>query len=210
MKTFEEKLKRGLRDEWLLSQWLRAKGCSVIPIAKGAYDKNGPRLYMPQIDIIVPDMIVLERDTTFWAECKGKDIFTWYRKTGSWQTGFDVHSFNEYQEIKKVSHWPVKIFFLHRSEGKPQSKAPGPSPTGLFMAPLSMLGTSIHHTDGWGTKTLHYWDISNLAQLTSSIEEFYGTVIRRLRDEERRGLRDVLRLISYPSPLVTKLYNSRP
>lgn len=195
MKTFEEKLKRGLCDEWLLSQWLRAKGCSVIPIAKGAYDKKGPRIYMPQMDVIVPDMIVLEQDTIFWAECKGKDIFTWYRKTGNWQTGFDVHSFDEYQEIERVSHWPVKVFFLHRYEGKPQAEAPGLSPTGLFMAPLSTLESNIYHTNGWGTRRLHYWDISILMQLTAGIEEFYSTVIHRLGDKEC-GLQEYVRQLA--------------
>lgn len=209
MKTFEEKLERGLRDEWLLCQWLRAKGYSIVPISKGAYDKHGPRLYTPQTDIIVPDMIVLEKDNVFLAESKGKDVFTWYRKTSQWQTGIDIRFFEHYQKAKEVSQWPIKIFFVHRLElleGKGlQTEAPGPSPTGLFMAPLSVLETSVDHSH-FG---MHYWNIGNLVQMTPDIQKFYQTIVVQLKDRGKYVFDEISRMIGCPLSTVIKLYVER-
>ena len=112
--TFADKLQKGLAGESAISEWLKSRGYSVLPVYEKLFDTGkGPQLYTPEGNLIAPDLLVYNGDRVRWIEAKHKSAFTWHRKTERWVTGVDLKHYADYCRVDDESPWPVWLLFLH-------------------------------------------------------------------------------------------------
>src|SRR5690349_12943290 len=100
--------KRGEIGEKAIALLKRLDGWIILP----AYEKEiqtgkGPRLFMPfgnaNLKLVAPDMLAKRGREVCWIEAKHKTHFTWYAKTGRWQTGIDVRHYNDYLKVQECT-----------------------------------------------------------------------------------------------------------
>ena len=71
--TFRAQLRYGIAGESAIALWLRARGMCVLPAYEKVIDSGkGPRLYMPNDALIVPDLLAFGNGKTLWIEAKHK------------------------------------------------------------------------------------------------------------------------------------------
>src|SRR5215471_18319828 len=109
--SFEDSFARGKLAEGRIAQWLRRRGCTIIP----AYDieihaGKGPQVFTPDQALVAPDLLILKDKQPRWIEAKSKTVFSWDRSHGwepCWVTGIDLHHYEQYQAIEKHFNWDV-------------------------------------------------------------------------------------------------------
>lgn len=167
MPTFEQSLEMGVAGESWIASWLRSRGNTVLPV----YEKivktgKGPQLYLPEKELIAPDLFVFKSENAFWIEAKHKTAFTLHRKSGRWVTGIDLRHYEHYLKVDQVTPWDVWLLFLHRG-GQAKDSPPG-SPAGLFGNALKILAQHENHRHANGGRAgMVYWDRNSLILLAN-------------------------------------------
>jgi len=163
--SFAENLRYGVAGESTIARWFRQRGYAVLPAYEKLIDSGkGPRLYLPDGSLIAPDLLVFKGQKIYWIEAKHKTAFSWHRQTSRWVTGIDLKHYKAYQEVDRITDWPVWLFFLH--EGGQAKDSPPNSPSGLFANELSFLvGHENHRHSNWGSSGMVYWAIDSLRKL---------------------------------------------
>lgn len=167
--NFEQKLAFGRVGEEKIANWLINRcGASVLPVYQiDSDDKKGPRLFAQQCNLTVPDLLVWSKSNgLIWMEAKRKTVFSWYRKTETWQTGIDKHLFEQYKKVATKTKLPIWLLFLHEKESLPKRDEPWPCPIGLFGQTLEMLSGSIDHPHG----KMLYWREASLKKIAELSE----------------------------------------
>jgi len=163
--TFQQTLEYGLAGESTIACWLRSRGFAVLPAYEKIIDNGkGPRLYMPEGSLIVPDLLAFNQEKALWIEAKHKTAFSWHRITERWVTGIDVCHYEQYCQVDERTPWPVWLLFLH--DGGQAKDSPPASPSGLFGERLSILRKCENHRhDNWGRSGMVYWSVDVLKRL---------------------------------------------
>lgn len=161
--NFQEALEIGKTGESRIARYLVTLGYSVLPIYKtDDTEYKGPVLHSASSGaLVVPDMLIFKGQKVYWIEAKHKAAFTWYRKTGEWVTGIDLHYYQQYLIIQNERpEWPIWLLFLH-VDGTAKDTPPGKiSPTGLFGNALSYLMRNEHHRyENHVTSGMVYWNV---------------------------------------------------
>lgn len=167
--NFDDALYYGKIGESLIGNWLRKRGNWVLPVyEKQDDDKKGPRLFLPEGELIAPDMLVLG-DTVLWMEAKHKTAFSWHRRTERWVTGIDMDYYQDYLRIHDESPFPVWLMFVQK--GGHAKDSPEQSPSGLYGNSLSVLRERIsHRSDNYGHGGMIYWAETTLKKF-ATLEE---------------------------------------
>jgi len=167
--NFEQKLAFGRVGEEKIANWLINRcGAALLPVYQiDSDDKKGPRLFAKQARLVVPDLLVWTRDNgLIWMEAKRKTVFSWHRKTKTWQTGIDKRLFEQYERVAKRTKLPVWLLFLHEQDKTDKRDEPWPCPTGLFGQTLEFLSNNIDHPYGG----MLYWRHDNLREMAELSE----------------------------------------
>lgn len=167
MPPFETHLKMGVAGESWIASWLRSRGNTVLPVyEKTDNDFKGPQLYLPDKELIAPDLFVFKHDKAMWIEAKHKTAFTLHRNTEKWVTGIDLRHYRDYLEVDKTTPWDVWLLFLH--QGGQAKDSPPNSPAGLFGNTLKYLSQHEHHRHKNGGKAgMVYWAKEHLRLLAN-------------------------------------------
>lgn len=172
-RDFIPALSEGQRWESALRGLFIERGHTVLPVYDVPLDTGkGPQLLTPGRRLAAPDNLVFLRSKgpggapIIWAEVKAKDGFAWYRKTGTWQTGFDDYLFEQYIKVESVTRHPVYVLFVQRGIRTKDQPLDKHQPTGVFVGKLSALAKTFSHRHG----TMVYWPISALT-LWASLED---------------------------------------
>ena len=163
--NFNESLATGKAGESEIAKWLQSRGSHVLPIYEIADNQfKGPALYASDGgEIIAPDILTFSGKGIVWIEAKHKSAFTWHRISRTFQTGIDLHHYEEYQRILQVVSIPVWLLFLHKP-GQAKDSPPGPS--GLFGNSLEVLTRCEEHRHpGHGKHGMVYWTVGALRKL---------------------------------------------
>lgn len=160
----------GQAGESHIARWLRNRGCSVLPVYEKILDTGkGPHLFLPEGSLIAPDLFVFKGNDAWWMEAKHKTAFSWYRKDQCWETGIDLHHYEQYLKVNQCTPWPVWLLFLHK--GGQAKDSPENSPKGLFGGTLEFLSQNENHrSDKWGNSGMVYWRYETL-KLIATLEE---------------------------------------
>lgn len=170
VRRFEDRpeFKRGRVGESLIACWLRSRGFTISPVYEKEIDEGkGPRLFTPGRNLIAPDMLAFkprEQHVIRWIEAKQKTVFSWYRKTGSWETGIDLKHYLDYCQIADSFSYPIWLLFLHTDTHGPMP-GPYPCPTGLFGNDLRFLRRNESHR--WHNPPMVYWGIETLFKIAT-------------------------------------------
>jgi len=172
-RDFIPALSEGQRWESALRGLFIERGHTVLPVYNVPLDTGkGPQLLTPGRRLAAPDNLVFLRSKgpggapIIWAEVKAKDGFAWYRKTGTWQTGFDDYLFEQYIKVESVTRHPVYVLFVQRGIRTKDQPLDKHQPTGVFVGKLSALAKTFSHRHG----TMVYWPICALT-LWASLED---------------------------------------
>lgn len=168
--NFDENLRYGRLGEGAIALWLRRRGWNVLPayeMEKGAKDYKGPALYRAEgPPLVAPDLLTFRGESVLWVEAKRKTAFTWYREGGRWQTGVDIHHFEEYLRVRKLSGWDVWLMFLQENGEAKDTPDGMKCPSGLFGEEIGMLAGTFDHN--W--RGMKYWNIEDL-RLMARLED---------------------------------------
>lgn len=170
MNDFQINLIMGQAGESSIARWLRARGCTVLPVYEKIIDNGkGPHLFLPGRTLVAPDLFVFKGSDAFWMEAKHKTAFSWYRIGARWVTGIDIRHYLQYLEVDRCTPWPVWLLFLH--QGGQAKDSPADSPSGLFGNTLEFLADNeSHRSDKWGKSGMVYWAYSDL-KLLATLEQ---------------------------------------
>lgn len=175
MSDFETQLAKGRVGESAIAKYMiERRGCSVLPVYEFPCEEyKGPRLLLPEGDLVVPDLLVFRDDKATWIEAKRKSVFSWHRKTNRWVTGIDLHHYADYQRIQELHKWPVWLLFLHTESNTHEHN--GISPTGLYGGSLHRLVREENHRHtNWGRHGMVYWAESILTKIAEIDEVLPG------------------------------------
>ncbi len=186
--SFQHKLAYGEMGEKLITRFKRNEGFLILPAYEKEYQTGkGPRLFMPlgceHEKLIAPDMLAKRAKEIFWIEAKHKSHFTWYAKTGHWQTGIDERHYHDYLKVMEHTLWDTWLYFLHTDDTPPRGKwangingynpQPLHCPTGLFGRSLTELKFFVDHTAPYVDEItgrsypMVYWDYEDLEELAT-------------------------------------------
>jgi hypothetical protein len=172
--TFEQNLAFGKIAETYIALWLRrTRGFSILPIyEKEISEGKGPRFFTPHSEVVAPDMLAMKDNMVRWVEAKHKDVFTWWRIGQCWETGIDLHHYEEYLKIADTHPWNIWLLFLHeRDYNERRPNEPWPCPTGLFAGDIRYLRHhESHRDDRWGKHGMVYWKDTTLRKI-ATLEE---------------------------------------
>jgi len=184
MGKFESALAFGQVGESLISKWLQSRGCSIFPAyemeTEDGKAKPGPRLFSPNGNLILPDMLAFGEKQMFWVEAKRKTCFTWHRKSEKWVTGIDQHHYEQYQTVLTKTGLPVWIMFWHPN-GTPDKidtghNCPPECPTGLFGGSINRLvWLESHRWPFYGRSGMVYWAHESLTSIATVDEVINAT-----------------------------------
>jgi len=167
--SFDNDLLFGKVGESSIARYLRKRGATILPVYEKLIDEGkGPQLFMPDKELIAPDMLALCRGKAQWVEAKHKESFTKWRKTDSWQTGIDRKHYEHYCKVCDETPYPVWLFFLHKggvAKGCSES-----SPSGLFIQNLQKLRVCVDHIsppDYFTKSGMVFWNINSLILFAS-------------------------------------------
>lgn len=172
--NFQQTLAMGQIGESAISLWLRSRGNWVLPVYEKEIDEyKGPRLFLPQGELIAPDLLVINHATCYWVEAKHKTAFSWYRVGQCWVTGIDIVHYTDYLRVNDESPYPVWLLFFHR--GGQAKDSPDQSPSGLFGGSISRLRhCENHRSDRFGKGGMVYWKHRSLT-LLATLQELRRT-----------------------------------
>jgi len=165
--SFEKQLQVGRAGESYIARFMQSHGYLVVP----AYEKiinsgKGPQVYGVSSSYVAPDLFVFNGEKAFWIEAKHKTAFTWHRKSDTWQTGIDLHHYEDYLKVQDASPFNVWLLFLH--EGGQAKDSPADSPSGLYGNKLNELRHCEHHRhSNHGRHGMVYWTIDDLIEIAS-------------------------------------------
>ncbi len=180
---FEKRLAFGQMAESYIARWLIRRGCAVLPIYDIEYESGkGPRLFASNRQEAAPDLLVWKGSDATWIEAKHKSVFSWYRKGQRWETGIDLHHWEQYQHVAERTRFPVWLLFLHEQSvpdaGDRLHDCPPKCPVGLFGGTLKRLAGSISHTSyRHGKHGMVYWSRGSLVQVAELDEVIQGEEI---------------------------------
>ena len=168
--SFEKQLKFGKMGESAIANWFKRKGYTVLPVYEVEMNTGkGPQVFMQSAELVAPDMLCFNGEKVFWIEAKHKSVFSWYRKEQRWETGIDLHHYEDYLQVAEKSPWPVWLMFLHYNGYT--EEPPHHCPTGLFGRKLSYLQEHVsHESDRHGRHGMVYWAHETLLQI-ATLEE---------------------------------------
>src|SRR5690606_13964443 len=121
------------------------RGWTVIPVYETELGRHkGPQIYTPEYSFIAPDLMAFKDARFRFIEAKNKSVFTWHRKTETWQTGIDLHHYRQYLAVAEHFNLDVWLMFLHESAipsaiDLKHSGCPSQCPIGLFANTLRRL-----------------------------------------------------------------------
>jgi len=169
-RSFEKSLSFGKVGESAIAEWFKRKGYAVLPVYDvEMHTGKGPQVFTLDAELVAPDMLCFNGEKVYWIEAKHKSVFTWYRKKQQWETGIDLHHYEDYLQVAEKSPWPVWLLFLHRNGYT--EEPPHHCPTGLFGGELSYLKEHVsHESDRHGKHGMVYWAHETLLQLASIAE----------------------------------------
>lgn len=173
-REFESRLAFGQVIETRIARWLLARGAHILPVYDIEYETGkGPRLFSAEFQAACPDMLFFGRGgCIIWVEAKGKSVFTWYRKSNQWQTGIDLHHYQDYKRVQETTGLSVWLMFLQTAstpwEKDKQMGCPPECPTGLFACELDTIPD--HSSDRHGRHGMVYWNHQQL-RLLAEISE---------------------------------------
>lgn len=177
MSTFHKSLAKGRLAESEIARYLRLRGWTVIPVYEIEEGQNkGPQIFMPDEEAVAPDLLVWKDRRFRFIEAKNKSVFSWYRKTGRWQTGIDNRHYKHYLRVGQHFDLEIWLMFLHESsEPDPKDRlydtCPSECPTGLFGSTLKRLQQLKPRFDPrWGKSGMVYWNHEDL-QLICALNE---------------------------------------
>lgn len=186
MTTFRQSLQQGRVAEGLIARWLMARGSSVMPAYEiEVHQYKGPQLFSAEGEFVAPDMLAFSRNGIHWIEAKHKSVFTWHRKTAQWTTGIDLHHYEQYQRVARITALPVWLLFYHRERTPaPRDRkhnCPAACPVGLFGGSLDYLTRNENHRTphldasrggvvGHGRSGMVYWAEGRL-KLLATVEQ---------------------------------------
>lgn len=166
MGNFIENLYIGQKfGETPIARWFIRLGYNVLLVYEKVYTEyKGPTLLAADgCEYILPDMLCFNKEKSFFIEAKYKTTFTWYRIKNQWETGIDLHHYEQYRRIAEKSAWPVYILFLHA--GGCDKDTGKKSPAGLYGALLDDLTKcESHRSMNWGKAGMVYWCIDVLTK----------------------------------------------
>ena len=169
MSKWTENLNFGKAGESAIACWLRSIGRCVIPVYEKIIDEGkGPQLFLPDCELIAPDLLSVIGPKISWVEAKHKSAFSVYRNSGKLTTGIDLRHYLDYLEVAQRTPWPVWLLFLH--EGGTAKGDTRPTPSGLFGNNLLFLKEHEHHR--WDSPAMVYWEITSLLRLATAEEVF--------------------------------------
>ena len=174
MTNFDSQYSYGKVTESAIAKWLAKKGYAILPAYEIIDDKKGPRLFLLNKKLVIPDILAIKPSYILWVEAKHKNAFTWHRITNKWTTGIDLKHYEDYIQVTKITNLPIWLLFLH--DGKQAKDSPPNSPAGLFGNALDILiKTENHRHSNWGLSGMVYWarecDGGGLKEIVS-YEEF--------------------------------------
>lgn len=176
---FNGSLTFGKLGESQIAAWIRRRGNCVLPVyEKEINEGKGPQLFLPDSELIAPDLFVFSHDKVWWVEAKHKSVFSWNRNRGKWVTGIDLRHYNDYLRVDELTPWPVWVLFLYKKDYDPnRPNDPWPCPVGLFGRRITTLRQIESHRSpprgggtGWGNSGMVYWAHETLLQL-ATLEE---------------------------------------
>lgn len=155
--AFNDALEIGKIGESEVAKYLKSRGHHILPIyeIKGG-EFEGPVLYAADgRKITAPDMVCINEKGIKLIEVKAKNAWTKNNNLGVWNTGIDLKLLRHYNEMEKLTGWPVWIFFLQK--GGQAKDSPPDSPPGLYIGLLSeLLKVGRFHKNG-GKNGMIYW-----------------------------------------------------
>lgn len=172
---FQKNLAFGQIAESEIAMYLRSRGNQILPVYDIEYETGKcPRLFGATL-LVAPDLLVFKASKIYWAECKRKSVFSWYRKKSRWTTGIDLRHWNDYIAVSETTALPVWLLFLHCSDRPDirdlQAGCPQKCPTGLFGRELKSLRSCVsHQSERWGTSGMIYWAYEDLKFIASVSE----------------------------------------
>lgn len=170
--SFAVSLNEGRVGESLIATWLKRRGWYILPVYEIEIDSGkGPRIFAPNGEqVIAPDVLALHPDKgeIRFIECKHKSVFSWHRRSSSWQTGIDLKHWHDYLKLRVALDHEIWLLFLHKSEepwhGDRKYGCPDVCPTGLYGQELMKL-TASGREDTRHARGMIYWKEKDLRKL---------------------------------------------
>jgi len=168
--SFDDSLRWGQLGESAIAKWLNTKGYAVLPVyEKDTGDYKGPQVFCADRNMVAPDLLCFKPERVLWVEAKRKSVFSWFRQKQQWETGIDLHHYQQYLELRRRAPWPLWLMFLH--EKGHTDEWPHECPTGLFGREiLSLQRRESHTSDRHGRHGMVYWAHKHLWPL-ATLEE---------------------------------------
>src|SRR5262245_34510655 len=113
--SFQDYLAFGRIAENRIARYFCHLGYMVQPCYEVETEQayKGPRVFTLEREYRAPDLFVMGKGKTLFAEAKCKSHFTWYRNKKCWNTGIDLHCYWDYFAIREQSDLPVWLMFFH-------------------------------------------------------------------------------------------------
>jgi len=172
--NFKEALDHGQAGESHIANYLKSKGCTVIPCYEKIMDTGkGPQIFRPNGSLVAPDLWCFSHKNKdfFFAEVKTKTGFSFHRLTRRMTTGIDIRHYNHYIEVLKEFEKEVFMFFLQMGGKVKDTHVIQPS--GLYMGRLSeLMHKENHRSEKWGRSGMVYWsekDLTKLAEISDVV-----------------------------------------
>lgn len=162
--AFQQNLAFGQVAESRIARWIRGRGQAVLPVYDIEYETGkGPRLFLGvDTKLVAPDLAVFARGRVIWVEVKHKTAFSWGYTRRRWETGIDLHHYEDYLRVMDETELPVWLLFLH-PQSKPSAddqrhNCPPECPVGLFGGSLEyLLENESHRHANHGPSGMVYW-----------------------------------------------------
>jgi len=115
LSKWDDLLKRGLKGEKLVREWLKLRGFYVLPTS---LIENGgaPALEGHLKRIIASNGLVAHAGETFWAEIKTYQRATFNQKRQRWEHGVPIRLWDQYTEGQRITGIPGCLFILQLNE----------------------------------------------------------------------------------------------
>ena len=115
MSKWDDLLKRGLKGENLVREWLKRRGFYVLPTSLIEND-GAPALEGHLKGIIASNNLVAREGETFWAEIKTYQRATFNQKRHRDEHGIPIRLWDQYIEGQHITGIPGYLFILQLNE----------------------------------------------------------------------------------------------
>lgn len=112
--TERDEFKRGQAGELIVADWLKSRGCYVIPSYDyaGSDGSKAPRLAGLWAGYPIPDLDVSRNGNRFWVEVKTKEAPVLWRKTNELRHGIELRLLEHYQTVEVISGSSCYLFIF--------------------------------------------------------------------------------------------------